>query len=345
MKTSYIPEYFPIVQKGSGSFGQVIEAYDPNHDIKVALKFTHKVGPKLSREYEILSKLKDCNYVVKLLDVYYTSNDEKKKCTQNLIFEYVPRSLDKYMKSFKKTRRHIPIKKIKKISKQLLLGLNYCHKKNIVHRDLKPENILLTEDEQVKICDFGSSKIIKYLPNNNGIQDIYDNNEAYITKSTPYTVSRYYRAPELFFGKCDYDSKIDIFSIGLIIGELFTLETLFMGVNEGMQIFEYVNVLGLPDFNYLDQFKMPHQFKNFLKNYKIKKFYSLEEILNKDYFYEERDIYEVCDLLYKMLKWNYNERFSADECLRHNFFKGVDVSTGERIKKLKYNFSDSKFNY
>ena len=327
--TSSIPDYEPISLRGAGCFGYVIEAMDRIHNTRVAIKRTHKVDKKLSREFEILSKINNCDYVVKLLDAFYSVNNDG-KVIQNLVFEFVTLNLETYIENYRKKRQHIPISQIKLIAKQMLLGLDYCHKKNIVHRDLKPENVLLTDEGNVKLCDFGSSKCIE---------------EKKGTTSTPYTVSRYYRAPELFFGKCDYDSKIDIFSIGLIIGELFTLETLFMGINEGMQIFEYVNVLGLPDFNYLDQFKMPHQFKNFLKNYKIKKFYSLEEILNKDYFYEERDIYEVCDLLYKMLKWNYNERFSADECLRHNFFKGVDVSTGERIKKLKYNFSDSKFNY
>ena len=71
--------------------------------------------------------------------------------------------------------------------------MKLIHSKNIVHRDLKPENILL-RDDKVKICDFGSSKFI--LKN---------------TKSTPYIVSRYYRAPELLLAKNDYDSKIDIF--------------------------------------------------------------------------------------------------------------------------------------
>ena len=333
MKTSYIPEYHPINQKGSGSFGHVFEAFDTNHNIHVALKKTHKVGPKLSREYEILNKIKGCDYVVKLLDIFYTSDDNK-KCAQNLIFEYIPKSLDKYMKNYKKKRGFISIEKIKKISKQLLLGLNFCHKKNIVHRDLKPENILLTEDDEVKICDFGSSKIIKNF-NNDKMRDIFENDDD-VTKSTPYTVSRYYRAPELFFGKCDYDSKIDIFSIGLIIGELFTLETLFMGVNEGMQIFEYINVLGKPDFNYLNQFNMPNQFREFIKNYKIKKFYSLKEILNRNNHYDHKDIDEACDLLYNMLKWNYNERFSAEECLRHNFFKNVEI--GNKIIKNLNNY-------
>ncbi len=49
-----------------------------------------------------------------------------------------------------------------KIIRQILLGLNYMHKKNIIHRDIKPENILLESKDinnvVVKITDFGFAK-------------------------------------------------------------------------------------------------------------------------------------------------------------------------------------------
>ena len=63
MLNSSIPDYEPISLRGSGAFGYVIEAYDKIHDARVAIKRTHKVGNKLSREYQILSELKDCDYI------------------------------------------------------------------------------------------------------------------------------------------------------------------------------------------------------------------------------------------------------------------------------------------
>lgn len=77
--------------------------------------------------------------------------------------------------------------------KQILTGLKYVHGQGICHRDLKPENILTTETGIVKLCDFGSAKIIS----KDGL-------------NTPYIVSRYYRAPELILGCSDYSNKIDI---------------------------------------------------------------------------------------------------------------------------------------
>ena len=54
-------------------------------------------------------------------------------------------------------------------------GLTEVHALGIAHRDLKPENVLMTDDLVVKICDFGSAKVIDKCG-----------------KNTPYIVSRFY---------------------------------------------------------------------------------------------------------------------------------------------------------
>ena len=91
------------------------------------------------------------------------------------------------------------------------------HKKKVVHRDLKPENVLLKNDE-VKICDFGSSKVLD--------QDDF--------KNTPYVVSRYYRAPELILACTKYSDSIDIWAVGCILFELVTRTPMFPGDSEGL---------------------------------------------------------------------------------------------------------------
>ncbi len=78
--------------------------------------------------------------------------------------------------------------------RQIFEGMKYVHQQKVTHRDLKPENILLNDDGQIKICDFGSAKVL-------------DEESAL---NTPYIVSRYYRAPELILACSDYTNKIDI---------------------------------------------------------------------------------------------------------------------------------------
>ncbi len=85
------------------------------------------------------------------------------------------------------------MKEVRNYMKQILTGMAFVHKQGICHRDLKPENILISEEGVVKICDFGSAKILSASGMN-----------------TPYIVSRYYRAPELTLSCTDYTNKIDI---------------------------------------------------------------------------------------------------------------------------------------
>lgn len=44
--------------------------------------------------------------------------------------------------------------------KQIITGLAACHAKNVLHRDIKLDNVLLTSQGEVKICDFGVSKLV-----------------------------------------------------------------------------------------------------------------------------------------------------------------------------------------
>lgn len=72
--------------------------------------------------------------------------------------------------------------------------------------------MLLSNTGAVKICDFGSSKVI----NEKGM-------------NTPYIVSRYYRAPELIFCITKYSVEIDIWAAGCIMAELFIQRPIFKG--------------------------------------------------------------------------------------------------------------------
>jgi len=62
---------------------------------------------------------------------------------------------------YNRNREVFPLNKIKLYAWQTMRGLAYLHAKGIAHRDIKPENILVNpKTYQVKICDFGSAKIL-----------------------------------------------------------------------------------------------------------------------------------------------------------------------------------------
>ena len=87
---------------------------------------------------------------------------------------------------------------------ELLSAVNYLHKRGIIHNDLKPENILITRaDDTLKIIDFG----------------LADKDAYYVWKTLGCTPE--YASPELKSQSTDIDSRSDIYSIGMIMREMF----------------------------------------------------------------------------------------------------------------------------
>lgn len=92
---------------------------------------------------------------------------------------------------------------ILKIGKDICRALVLCHSKHIIHRDIKPENIFFNEDGNYKLGDFGISRILGSTPMAHASTSI----------GTPQ-----YLAPEQVSGT--YDSRVDIYSLGLVLYEL-----------------------------------------------------------------------------------------------------------------------------
>lgn len=217
-------DYNPLVP----NLGYVFEAIDPHTMESVAIKRTSKSGEYVSREFEVLDRLRGCQNVVQLLNIYYSKNEEG-KVVQNLVFEFCSQNLEEIIQTAKENRRLIPMDDIKDFMRQILAGMDFVHNQGVCHRDLKPENILMNANGVVKICDFGSAKVLSP----NGL-------------NTPYIVSRYYRAPELILACSDYTNKIDIWAIGCILAEFLTRRPIFPGKTEGSQLIEQIAILGLP---------------------------------------------------------------------------------------------------
>ncbi|XP_020114252.1 uncharacterized protein LOC109728290 isoform X2 [Ananas comosus] len=119
------------------------------------------------------------------------------------------------------------------IARQCLEALVYLHHLRIIHCDLKPENILIKSYSrcEIKVIDLGSSCFL------------LDNLSSYVQ-------SRSYRAPEVILG-LPYDQKIDIWSLGCILAELYTGDVLFPNEPVVMMLARMIGIIGPIDMEML----------------------------------------------------------------------------------------------
>lgn len=173
------------------------------------------------REIKALKKLNHCNIIL-LKEVIRENNQ------LYLVFEHMEENLYQLIRS-----QLVPFTEaiIKQIIAQVIKGLAHIHKHGFFHRDIKPENILCRNGaSSVKIADFGLTREIESQP-----------------PYTDYVSTRWYRAPELLLHSTNYDFAVDIWAVGCITSELYTLRPLFPGRSEIDQIFKICQVLGAPD--------------------------------------------------------------------------------------------------
>jgi serine/threonine protein kinase len=101
-------------------------------------------------------------------------------------------------------RKSLPLDKIISISLDIAHGMAYIHSQGVVHRDVKPQNIIFNEEGCAKIVDFGIAC-----------------GEAYCDPLANDTGTFRWMAPEMMKHKT-YGRKVDVYSFGLILWEMFS---------------------------------------------------------------------------------------------------------------------------
>jgi serine/threonine-protein kinase len=200
-----------------GGFGAVYKA-EKNGDffaIKIfreeyILREFKKHGEKnnrLQREIDIMKTVSH-KHLVDYVDNFILEDEVGKNYF--LVMEFVDgKNLREILNENKKLDEHKSIE----IFKQILEGLQYLHNINgdnntgIIHRDLKPENILVQKNGNIKIADFGISKVIDFTS---------------LTSTGEIFGTGPYMSPEQITDSKHIDKRSDLYTTGVILYEMLT---------------------------------------------------------------------------------------------------------------------------
>ncbi|KAM7496249.1 hypothetical protein LguiA_020663 [Lonicera macranthoides] len=280
--------YKILKELGDGTCGSVYMAINMENSEIVAVK---KMKRKFYfweecvnlREVKALRKLNHPN-IIKLKEIVRENNE------LFFIFEYMEHNLYQIMRE---RQRPFEEGEIRCLMSQMLQGLVHMHKNGYFHRDLKPENLLVTNDI-MKIADFGLAREVLSMP-----------------PFTDYVSTRWYRAPEVLLQSSVYTPAIDMWAVGAILTELFTLCPIFPGESELDQLYKICCVLGTPDWTTFPEARnvsglisisnaeiMPANLSDLMPNASL----------------------EAIDLIKLLCSWDPSRRPTADQCLQHPFF-------------------------
>ncbi|TYI72446.1 hypothetical protein E1A91_D07G062000v1 [Gossypium mustelinum] len=301
-------EYERLNKISEGTYGVVFRARDKKTGEIVALKKVKILDRRELEEFGFpLTSLREINIlasfnhssIVKVKEVVVDDHDNV-----YMVMEYMEHDLKALMESMKWP---FSTSDVKCLMLQLLEGVKYLHDNWVLHRDLKTSNLLLSNQGELKICDFGMAR-------------------QYGSPQKPYTtkvVTQWYRAPELLLGAKTYSTAVDMWSVGCIMAEMLAKQPLFKGTSEIDQLRKIFDTLGTPNEKIWAGFsELPGSKANYSKqryNLLRKKFpvasFTGSAVLSDAGF----------DLLNRLLTYDPEKRITADDALKHDWFRELPL--------------------
>lgn len=215
---------------GRGSYKIVHRGFDRERGVEVAwskivlskLEVNKDFHEQIQREVDLL-KIIQCTSVVELFDAWFDPEINEFHIVTELFFSGS-------LKDYLKRHGHVALPVVKRWTRDLLEGLVYLHdqKPPIVHRDVKCDNIFVRGDVgQVKLGDLGLST----LKSRSSMSSVVGTPE--------------FMAEEMF--NSDYDERVDVYSLGMCVLEMTTLEYPFSECKTLAQVYRKVMERKPPD--------------------------------------------------------------------------------------------------
>eukprot|EP01138_Halocafeteria_seosinensis_P000404 gb/GECG01000417.1/.p1 GENE.gb/GECG01000417.1/~~gb/GECG01000417.1/.p1 ORF type:complete len:385 (+),score=51.86 gb/GECG01000417.1/:1-1155(+) len=298
----YLGDKYDLIKPlGRGAFGVVCSAKRVDTGQKYAIKKIKPMaesiidGKHTLREIRLMRHLGKHENVVSLKDLIVREHDDE----LYVIMELLDTDLHRIISS----SQALGDAHFKHFMFQLLRGLRFTHRAGVIHRDLKPANLLVTKNCDLRISDFGLSRL---LPE-----------EHATTKAmTEHVVTRWYRPPELMLNADgNYDESIDIWSCGCIFAEMLGRKTLFPGKDFMHQLKLIFEVIGTPPKEELEYVRSEQAIK-FMESLSHKQKMPWNEV------YPDANA-KALDLLDKMLAFHPTNRISIEDALAHPYFDSV----------------------
>jgi len=189
-------KYKIVATLGSGGFGTVYLAQDTWIDKKVAIKVPHRQGldfGELLREPRLLASVSHPNIVS-------ITTAEKQENVFFIVMEYVQ---GETLENLIASRGALDVNRTLDFTCQICNAVDHAHRQGVIHRDLRPANVLMTENDMVKVADFGTSRFLEIAAH-----------------GTTVIGSPPYMAPEQFHGKAVFAS--DLYSLGVTMYQMLT---------------------------------------------------------------------------------------------------------------------------
>ncbi len=318
---------------GSGSFGAVyrVSKGKTTYAAKVLaetyiLEEFRSEQNRITREIDVLKNVKGKNLIKYQEDFYF--KNEFGVIEYVIVMEYFEgRTLRSYL------RRDIDLETLISVFVSVLQGVRELHNtiienEGIIHRDLKPDNIMIDDELNVKIIDYGLSKIIDFSS---------------ITSTGTQIGSPLYMAPEQLRDSKHIDYRVDIYALGIILYEMLTKNIPYKATTLPELLLKILNDPIIPPRQYNSSISDGLEniiFKATAKE-PFARFQTIDEFIEA---FSKKNIAEELVTVGKYYAWVYREKDVTEQFENANSADIIyPIHVQNWMKKLHQHFTDNNF--